>query len=168
MYDNGLTGFDFIVGENNDLFHTTLIADNINLLVNDINGELYGKVRSRGELTPCTATIKDNKLIVTFKRPIRAITKGQSVVLYKGNILLGGGIDKNGKLPGNVLLRTDKAAEFLLSPEVVSLEVVSFSLIAIPVCSTSGIWESPLSVSTLLIELVSCFGINVVSAVSVG
>lgn len=32
-------------------------------------------------------------------------------------ILLGGGIDKKGKLPGNVLLRVDAAAEFLKRPE---------------------------------------------------
>lgn len=39
-------------------------------------------------------------------------------------ILLGGGIDKNGKLPGNVLLRTNKAAEFLLSPEQKNTKVI--------------------------------------------
>ena len=39
-------------------------------------------------------------------------------------IILGGGIDKNGKLPGNVLLRVDAAAEFLKRPEQKNAVVV--------------------------------------------
>lgn len=34
----------------------------------------------------------ENTYKITFKEPQRAITKGQSVVLYSDNILLGGGI----------------------------------------------------------------------------
>ena len=35
----------------------------------------------------------DDKILVTFKEPVRAITKGQSVVFYdQNNVCLGGGI----------------------------------------------------------------------------
>ena len=38
------------------------------------------------------AEVLDNGNVkVTFDEPIRAITKGQSVVLYDGDVVLGGG-----------------------------------------------------------------------------
>ena len=43
---------------------------------------------------PAEATIipiKDGKVKVIFKENQRAITKGQSVVFYDGNIVVGGG-----------------------------------------------------------------------------
>ena len=36
--------------------------------------------------------IGDDRIKVTFDEPQRAITKGQSVVLYDGDIVVGGGI----------------------------------------------------------------------------
>ena len=43
-------------------------------------------------LTEGVAEVLDNGNVkITFDEPIRAITKGQSVVLYNGEIVLGGG-----------------------------------------------------------------------------
>ena len=84
-----------IVGTNDDLMHDKLVAENINLLVDELPNEVYAKVRSRGNLKEVNVVLEDNKMIVTFKEKERAITKGQSVVLYdKDKTCLGGGIIK--------------------------------------------------------------------------
>ena len=84
-----------IVGSNEDLMHNELIAEDINLLVDELPNEVYAKVRSRGNLKEVKVSLEDNKMRVKFMESERAITKGQSVVLYdKDKICLGGGIIK--------------------------------------------------------------------------
>ena len=84
-----------IVGTNDDLMHDKLIAEDINLLVEELPNEVYAKVRSRGNLKEVNVILEDDKMIVNFKEKERAITKGQSVVLYdKDMTCLGGGIIK--------------------------------------------------------------------------
>ena len=84
-----------IVGSNDDLMHDELIAEDINLLVDELPNVVYAKVRSRGNLKEVNVSLEDNKMRVKFKESERAITKGQSVVLYdKDMICLGGGIIK--------------------------------------------------------------------------
>jgi len=85
-----------IVGSNDDLFKNTLLATNINLLVDEkeLEQEIYAKVRSRGLLKKCKVELLPNneaKVILLEKE--RAITPGQSVVFYDTNdCCLGGGI----------------------------------------------------------------------------
>ena len=84
-----------IVGTNDDLMHDELIAEDINLLVDELPSEIYAKVRSRGNLKEVKVSLEDNKMRVKFMESERAITKGQSVVLYdKDKTCLGGGIIK--------------------------------------------------------------------------
>jgi len=49
-------------------------------------------IRYHYKTIPCQIKKKQNKLLVTFNKPVRAITPGQSAVFYKGNTILGGGI----------------------------------------------------------------------------
>lgn len=82
-----------IVGPNKSLFKTQLLANNINILVDELQSNVLAKIRSRGDKQEATLEKVDDKILVTFKEPVRAITKGQSVVFYdQNNICLGGGI----------------------------------------------------------------------------
>ena len=85
-----------ILGKNSDLFATTLTATNINLISCDKITEplrVKAKIRYNQKEQPATVIQIDNDRIqVTFDEPQRAITKGQSVVLYDEDIVVGGGI----------------------------------------------------------------------------
>ena len=50
------------------------------------------KARYRAADAPAILDFKDNNFILTFDEPQRAITPGQSTVIYDGDICLGGGI----------------------------------------------------------------------------
>lgn len=85
------------LGENDDLFSRELTAVNINFIPFDkIEGEsmrLLAKIRYNQKEQPCTVTqIDDNTIKVVFDEPQRAVTKGQALVLYDGDIVVGGGI----------------------------------------------------------------------------
>lgn len=54
---------------------------------------LSAKVRYRQEDQPCRIErFEGDELLLEFERPQRAVTPGQSVVLYDGEVCLGGGI----------------------------------------------------------------------------
>ncbi|MBQ4464768.1 MAG: tRNA 2-thiouridine(34) synthase MnmA [Oscillospiraceae bacterium] len=83
-----------ILGENSDLFSDSLIADDVNLISVpklDTPTSVCAKIRYRHKEQPATAWIEDGLLHVKFDEPQRAITRGQSVVLYQGDIVVGGG-----------------------------------------------------------------------------
>ena len=79
-----------------ELYKHQLCATQINLLVNDSleqKTRLQAKIRYRHK--PAIATIErtgEDVLSVTFDEPQRAITRGQSLVLYDGDTVIGGGI----------------------------------------------------------------------------
>ena len=51
------------------------------------------KVRYRQHDFPCTVSVRDDGTVdVTFPEPQRSVTPGQSLVLYAGEVCLGGGI----------------------------------------------------------------------------
>lgn len=79
------------------MYKKELVAKNFNFQVD------FEKVLNMKNLTakiryaakPASARIENvenNMYKIIFKEPQRAITKGQSVVLYNNNVLLGGGI----------------------------------------------------------------------------
>lgn len=84
------------LARNSELFKTTLIAADINLIsceeiVTPIR--VKAKIRYNQKEQPATVMqIDKNRIKVVFDEPQRAITKGQSVVLYDGDIVVGGGI----------------------------------------------------------------------------
>lgn len=84
-----------ILGENEDLFSRTFVADRVNLIAVEQIREpmrIKAKVRYRQPEQWATVTqIDEDRIMVVFDEPQRAITKGQAVVLYDGDIVVGGG-----------------------------------------------------------------------------
>ncbi len=84
-----------ILGYNEDLFSSSLTATDVNLIsVDEIREPMRvtAKVRYSHREEPATAVcLDDGRLSVTFDFPVRAITRGQAVVLYDGDVVVGGG-----------------------------------------------------------------------------
>lgn len=89
---------EVILGESGTEFSSSLIAEKVNFipfdtLENPIKAECkvrYGNKYFNGTVFP----IDKNCVRVDFDTPARAVTPGQSVVFYDGDIVLGGGIIK--------------------------------------------------------------------------
>jgi tRNA-uridine 2-sulfurtransferase len=85
---------ELIVGEEEQLGCNKLEASNINLFTEKLPKETVAQIRYAHTPALCTVSLKDHTLHIRFKQRQKAVTPGQSVVLYKDNILLGGGIIK--------------------------------------------------------------------------
>ena len=87
---------EVVVGNEEDLYSNELIIKNINLISFDKipeNFKCLAKIRYAAKPVECMVdNIDEGKLKVVFKEPQRAITPGQSVVLYDNNKVIGGGI----------------------------------------------------------------------------
>ncbi len=83
------------VGPNEALYRKTLIANDWNFFPFDTLTEpmrVFAKTRYRQTEQPATAYPEENGTVcVTFDQPQRAITPGQAVVLYDGDLVIGGG-----------------------------------------------------------------------------
>lgn len=80
-----------VVGMDEELYEKTLKLKDLNFIsgqVPDKAVRVQAKIRYGTPAVP--ATLKAKQL--TFKKPVRAITPGQSVVFYKGDEVLGGGV----------------------------------------------------------------------------
>lgn len=86
---------EVVVGDNNDVFAQKLYANRINLMGAETieNGmRATAKIRYSHEGASCTLKMLDKDLLeCTFDRPQRAITPGQSLVLYQNDYVIGGG-----------------------------------------------------------------------------
>jgi tRNA-specific 2-thiouridylase len=85
-------GNRIVAGEKKDLLSRGLVAGNVNLFVENWPDRISGKIRYRKQETPCRARREGNRLRIAFEEPQEAVTPGQSVVLYEGDTVLGGGI----------------------------------------------------------------------------
>ncbi len=98
-----VTGLDpeqnrVMVGPEDDLYHRGLVAHHINFIQDRI-GEgdeplrVTAKVRYRSaEAAAAVRMLGHDRLEVVFDEPQRAVTPGQSVVIYQGEYVVGGGI----------------------------------------------------------------------------
>ncbi|MGL4741266.1 MAG: tRNA 2-thiouridine(34) synthase MnmA [Sarcina sp.] len=87
---------EVIIGPETDIFKKELICKDINFMaIEDLKEPLEVKAKIRYSAKPEKAIITkiaDDRVKVSFEKPQRAITKGQSVVFYKENYVVGGGI----------------------------------------------------------------------------
>lgn len=85
-----------VLGKNEELFSKRLTAHGVNLVaVDSIKGKMrvHAKIRYNQKEQPATVEFADNdRIVVEFDEPQRAVSKGQSVVLYDGDYVVGGGI----------------------------------------------------------------------------
>ena len=85
-----------ILGDNEDLFTRELTADSFNWVSTDVpqsDIKAMARIRYRHHEAPATiAPLSEDTVRIIFDEPQRAITRGQSVVVYDGDYVLGGGI----------------------------------------------------------------------------
>lgn len=85
-----------ILGENDDIFSKELIAKQVNFIpFDDIKEPIRVQAKIRYSAKPSPATVYkcgEDSIKIVFDEPQRAITKGQSVVMYDGDVVIGGGV----------------------------------------------------------------------------
>ena len=83
-----------IVGKSDELFSDELTAEDVHWIYSPKNfpAKLQAKIRYGFRVADCTVESFDDNLRVKFFEPQRAITKGQSIVFYDGEEVLGGGV----------------------------------------------------------------------------
>ena len=88
-----------IVSTKEKTYETTIEISQTNIIdAKDFDTEdpIIAKIHYRKQATPCTVNVlPDNKAIVLLQEPLSAIAKGQSVVFYRNNLVIGGGIIEN-------------------------------------------------------------------------
>lgn len=87
---------EVVLGEEEEIFKTDLIAKDVNFIsIDKLNSKLEVQAKVRYSAKPSDAIIsplEDGKIEVIFNEKQRAITLGQSVVFYKDDLVLGGGV----------------------------------------------------------------------------
>jgi tRNA-specific 2-thiouridylase len=77
------------------LLSPTLRAKKMNwIAIDDLREPIrvFAKIRHRHDAAPATVEKRgDDEVLVTFDTPQRAITPGQAVVFYDGDVVVGGG-----------------------------------------------------------------------------
>ncbi|MDR0851182.1 MAG: tRNA 2-thiouridine(34) synthase MnmA [Clostridiales Family XIII bacterium] len=86
---------EVVLGKDENLFKTVLTASDINLIsVTDLRKSMRvtAKIRYNHMAAPAVARqLGKDRIEVVFDEPQRAITKGQAVVLYEEDVVVGGG-----------------------------------------------------------------------------
>jgi tRNA-specific 2-thiouridylase len=84
-----------VVGDDEELFSRELTASSLNWIAGVPPAREFraeARIRYAAEPAPCTTRVDGGILAVSFDEPQRAVAPGQSVVLYDGDTVLGGGV----------------------------------------------------------------------------
>lgn len=85
---------NIVIGDEQDLYTKSLIAEDVNLIsVAEITEpmRITAKTRYSQNEQPATLSYSNGIYTVEFDEPQRAVTSGQAVVFYNGDIVVGGG-----------------------------------------------------------------------------
>jgi tRNA-specific 2-thiouridylase len=86
---------EVVITDNEALFTTRLVADRVNFMsIDKLEGDMKVTAKIRYAHKGTNATIRmigDDLVEVVFDEPVRAITKGQAVVFYENDYIVGGG-----------------------------------------------------------------------------
>ena len=87
-----------VIGDEADLYTSELVAEDVNIISQeDIFEPVKITAKTRYSQTEQPATLsklENGEYKVVFDNPQRAVTKGQAVVFYDGDIVVGGGTIK--------------------------------------------------------------------------
>ncbi len=85
---------EVVIGPKDKTMNDTLIASNLSWIVEpkDNSFSAQAKIRSTQQPTGVNVTVNGDKITVKFDDMQKSIAKGQSVVLYKDDLVLGGGV----------------------------------------------------------------------------
>lgn len=90
-----VVGNRVVLGEDTEVFSRALEADDLNFItIEHLEEPIRVKAKIRYSAKEADATViplEDGRVRVEFDAPQRAITPGQSVVFYNGDIVVGGG-----------------------------------------------------------------------------
>lgn len=85
---------EVVIGSNEDTYHDSLVGNQVNFMsVEKLEGELRvtAKIRYSHQGAPCRIKMVGEDVIACqFEEPVRAITPGQAVVFYDGDMVVGG------------------------------------------------------------------------------
>ena len=86
---------EVVIGTNEDTFHDRLLAGRVNWMsIPELQGErrVSAKIRYSHQGASCIIRMTgEDEVECRFDEPVRAITPGQAVVFYDGDIVVGGG-----------------------------------------------------------------------------
>jgi tRNA-specific 2-thiouridylase len=88
-----------VIGPRNELQGRMVAASEVNWLgpAPEPGDVLQARIRHRAPTVPATVTRSDGGLVeAAFSKPVSAITPGQSLVLYDGDRVVGGGVIERG------------------------------------------------------------------------
>ncbi|MBN2851979.1 MAG: tRNA 2-thiouridine(34) synthase MnmA [Clostridia bacterium] len=96
---NPLNG-DVVITDNDKLYSNKVTAGNISLINNFIpqNTAIYAKIRYGAKKSKVTVKMNNDSLDIYFHEMQRAVTRGQSVVLYTDDHVIGGAIIEKGEI----------------------------------------------------------------------
>ena len=83
-----------LLGDSEELFSSALLASRVNFIMGTPEGEVRCTAKTRYSQRECDAVVTplpDGGAHVALLTPQRAVTAGQAVVFYDGEVLLGGG-----------------------------------------------------------------------------
>lgn len=83
---------EIIVGKKEELAKVLVEAQNVSL-DKDFHGQEYEvKIRYRSEPTLATLEVDNDKILARLKEPVYGVAKGQALVVYDDECVLGGGV----------------------------------------------------------------------------